>query len=78
MKLALALLALASLLLIASPAAAGPVPPPVEKEVCTLDMQFIDPNPPVVCAGVDYDAVNDFCVFAAHAEKCVKFVGPVL
>lgn len=77
MKTVLSLLALATIVLLAGPASAGPIPPTVDKEVCTLDLKFIEPNPPVVCAGVDYDAINDFCVSAAQAEKCVRFVGPV-
>lgn len=71
------LLAALTTLLLAAPALAGPVLP-VEAEECSPYLQFINPHPPVYCAGVYFGNVNDFCVYAPKVTKCVQFVGPVL
>lgn len=76
MKVALSLLAIASLLLVAAPATAGPIPPQVDKEFCFATIAVVDPSKS--CVGVDFDHVNDFCVRAAGAEECVQFIGPVI
>lgn len=58
----------------------APVETSTDLAVCTPYLAFINPNPvPHVCvAGVEYNAINDFCVWTAKAQKCVNFVGPML
>lgn len=76
MRSAILLLSLAALL--PTLASAGPLPPPMDATVCTLYLDIIDPNPPVLCVRVDYDAINDVCIYSPKLNKCIQYVGPAL